>query len=585
MQYEIPAATVAEWSAAILQGAVTLGLAALFAALFRRYHKPYFGWFALAWLLYALRLGAIINFLRTENWIWLYWHQVVTGWTALALLWAALVFSQQLVWRNRYLVLVLFPPLWSYVAIYRLDHFILAAGPAVAFLSLATLWTGWAFFKHYRRVGATSAGFLAVALTLWGLHHFDYPFLRARGAWNPWGYYLDILFVLAMGAGILMLVVEDLQRGLAALSALSGDLQRRGHEADVLDGLLESTMTLTAVRGSAMYVAGTGDGHYVRGTGACSAWAGSKPAGAAAEAIERMLRTGRPETARSAPDDPPYAAALPVFRGDEVAGALVIVSDARDPFAALDNQFLVALGQQVGAALQNAELDRRLESRSGELERLATRMVRQHEDERRRLSRELHDETAQVFSAVKMQLGLLRESVAPDLTPRLDRALELVDAGLTSIRNVTNDLRPSLLDELGLVPALRALARHYAERSDLQVELRAGEVTPLSEAAELAVYRALQEGLANVVRHAQARRVDVSLVEEGGILHMYVCDDGRGLPEAIEMSQLEREGHMGLVGMRERLHAIGGQVTIGACAGESGGVELTVSVPTGQATT
>ena len=132
--------------------------------------------------------------------------------------------------------MVLFPPVWSYVAIYRLDHFLWAAGPAVLFLSLATLWTGWVFFRYRARVASSGATLLTVAFALWGLHHLDYPFLRARGAWAPWGYYLDILLALAVGTGILLLVLDDLRRGLSALSALSGDLQLAGREQDVLAG-------------------------------------------------------------------------------------------------------------------------------------------------------------------------------------------------------------------------------------------------------------------------------------------------------------------------------------------------------------
>src|SRR4029453_2670192 len=132
----------------------------------------------------------------------------------------------------------------------------------------------------------------------------------------------------------------------------------------------------------------------------------------------------------------PYAAVLPLLQGAQVMGALVLVGDARDPFTALDDRFLVALGQQVGAALENADLYSRLQDRSVELARLSARMVEQHEEERRRLSRELHDETAQVFSAVKMELGLLRDGVSPDQGERLEHALELIDTGIRSIRSV-----------------------------------------------------------------------------------------------------------------------------------------------------
>jgi signal transduction histidine kinase len=583
MEPDVTTPTTLELAAAFLQAGVTLGLAGLFAFLYRRYRKPYFGWFALAWLLYVLRLGAIISFLLSQNRIWLYWHQVATGWTALALLWAALVFSQQLRWRRQYLLLVLFPPLWSYVAIYRMDNFLLAAAPAVAFLSVATVWTGWAFLRYHRRVRSVAAVALAVALFLWGIHHFDYPFLRARGAWNPWGYYLDLLFVLAMGAGTLLLVLEDLERGVEALSALSGQLQRGGSEHEIVTPLLESTLTLAGVRGSAMFQAGAG--RYTQGVGLCAGWAGREAWGPAGDAIRRTLASGRAELARE-PDAAPgserpeyaYAAALPVLRDDAVAGALVIVGDARDPFAALDSRILVALGQQVGAALENADLDRRLESRTAELERLAARMIRQHEDERRRLSRELHDETAQVFTAVKLELGLLRERAAADAAPRLDRSLELIDAGMRSIRNVTDHLRPSVLDELGLIPALRALVREFGARGDLAIDLEApARLPPLSEGAEVAVFRALQEALANVSRHASARHVDVRLSAGNGTVVLQVTDDGRGLPPGARLQDFERAGHLGLAGMRERIQGVGGTVRVSEAP--HGGVTVTVNVP------
>jgi signal transduction histidine kinase len=573
-----------ELAAAYLQGGVMLGLAGLFTFLYRRYRKPYFGWFAAAWLLYVLRLVAIISFLSTQNRIWLYWHQVATGWTALALLWAALVFSQQLGWRARYLLLVLFPPLWSYVAIYRMDNFVLAAVPAVVFLSGATVWTGWAFLRYHRRVRSVAAASLAAALFLWGLHHLDYPFLRARGAWNPWGYYLDLLFVLAMGAGTLLLVLEDLERGVTALSALSGQLQRGHQEHELVTPLLRSSLGLAGVRGSAMFEASAG--RYTHGIGACDGWVGAEASGPAADAIRRTVGSGRLELAREARRrrgraDAGYAyvAALPVLRDDVVAGALVIVGDARDPFAALDSRILVTLGQQVGAALKNADLDRRLEARTAELERLAARMIRQHEEERRRLARELHDETAQVFTAVKLELGLLRERAAPDVVPRLDRSLELIDAGMRTIRNVTHRLRPALLDELGLVPALRALVRESEGRGDLAVRLDVPpEIPPLSEGAEVALFRALQEALANVARHSGARDVDVRLESRDGRVVLEVTDDGRGLPAGTRLEDFERAGHLGLAGMRERIQGLGGTVRVAEAP--RGGLRVTVVVPT-----
>ena len=584
VQEILPPASDLEFDAALLQAAITGALALLCAFLFQRYRKPYFAWWAVAWGLYLLRVGAITSFLLTSNRVWLYWHQVVTGWTALALLGAALVFSQRVRWRPWYLAVILFPPVWSYIAIYRLNHFLWAVGPAVAFLSLATLWTGWVFYRYRKRVASSGATLLTAAFGLWGLHHLDYPFLRARGAWAPWGYYLDILLALAVGAGILLLVLDDLRRGLSALSALSGDLQPAGREQDVLAALLARPLTLPAVRGSALYLYDHGRPRLVRGAGVCEWRGGAELDRDAAAVLVRVLETGRPQVT-SAWREPgaaayPYAAALPLLRRDEVTGALVLVGEAPDPFTALDDRFLVALGHQVGAALENANLYTRLQARTVALARLSARMIEQHEEERRRLSRELHDETAQVFSAVKMELGVLRDDVGPGPAERLDRALELVDTGIRSIRSVTNALRPSLLDDLGLLPALRSLVADFGAHSAIRVALDAPSVLPpLSKEAELALFRALQEGLSNVRRHAGAESVAVTITAEPRGVLLRVRDDGRGPPEATP-EQLEREGHMGLAGMRERISALGGSVRFGGAPGAGASLEVLVPAET-----
>jgi signal transduction histidine kinase len=588
MEFAFPQTADAALAAPFLQTALTVGLVALCIFLYQRYRKRYFLYWALAWTMYALRLGAILTFLSTGERIWLYWHQVATGWTALGILWAAVVFSQQLPLRRHYLVLVVFPPIWSYIAIYQLENFFLAAGPAVAFLSGATVWTGWVFLQHRRQVGSWAAAMLAATMMLWGLHHLDYPFFRARGTWNPWGYYLDIVFELAVGAGILLLVLEDLHGGLRTLSTLSSDLQRGGEPKDrpgVLEALLERPLTLPAVRGSALFTESPPPGRYVGGAGACADWTGTSPSGQAEAAITRSIDTGQPEIVHGLEghgseeaSGHSYFASLPVLHGDTAVGALIMVGDARDPFAALDTKFLTALGQQVGAALENADLYRSLAARTTELEDLTTRMLHQYEGERRRLSRELHDETAQVLSAVKLQLGLVRERASEEQVPRIDRVLELVDTGIQSIRNVTDVLRPPLLDELGLVQTVRALTEDFGDQSGLQIRLRCPSHLPsLGEDAELAIFRAVQEGLANVGRHAGANSAVVTLAEDDGWIRVSVRDDGRGIPAGQEFEELERKGHMGLTGMRERILALGGTVSI--FTPPEGGAVLDVRLP------
>ncbi|MEO7965035.1 MAG: ATP-binding protein [Gemmatimonadaceae bacterium] len=589
-------AASSELDAAILQTAVTVGLAAYAGSLYRRYRKAHFAWFGLTWLVYAVRLGAIMAFLFTQASAWLYWHQVVTGWTALALLWSALVFSRQLQFRPRYLLVALFPIAWSYVAIYVMRDFLWAALPAVLFLSVVTLWTAAVFFRHYQRTRVAGARFLAGALFLWALHHLDYPFLRARGAWSPWGYYLDIIFLLATATGLTLLVLDELRQGFSALTSLAAVVSDRG-QTDDMEALLGRAMTLPATRGAALFSRGDrtdgrdGGVSFVRGVGECAAWEGHTPNDEALSLIAAAIKSGEPKVRGGWPPQGdgmtafPYAAALPIPRATGATAALVLVGDARNPFAALDDAFLVALGQQIGSALDGAELTRRLRARTDELTRLSSRMIEQHEEERRRLSLELHDETAQVFSAVKLQLGLVRERAAGEVATGLDRAASLVDEGMRSIRNVTETLRPTVLDHLGLVPALRSLATSFEGQCGIPVSLEAPDAFPrLTDDAELALFRALQEALSNVARHAGASHVWVTLGVREGAVHFSVADNGRGASGAapngignLDLERLERAGHMGLAGMRERITALGGTVSVGR--DQRGGLQLTIDVP------
>jgi signal transduction histidine kinase len=345
----------------------------------------------------------------------------------------------------------------------------------------------------------------------------------------------------------------------------------------LLDALLARPLTLPSVRGAALYRADLGQ--FEQGAGVCSDWASRAPQPAEQQRLDAALvaRRATMHDTWAAPDGAlrlPFAAVLPVSDADGPRGALVIVGEARTPFAALDERFLTALGQQVGSALATASLTDALAQRSAELERLSGQMLRQYEEQRQRLSRELHDETAQVLSALKMELGVIRRVVPDADQGRVDDALTLVDVGIRSIRAVTDELRPPLLEDLGLVPALRSLVDDVAGRSGLTtqftVEDQAG--TRLAADAELALFRAVQEGIANVLRHAEASRLTVTLRHTPAAVDLTLEDDGRGFdPAAI------REGAMGLTGMRERVAALGGRLSVTATAGR--GTTLRISLP------
>lgn len=194
MQDNVLSVTSPEFASAAFQAIITASLAIFALVLFRRLPQRWVAWWAAAWGLYVVRLLAILMYLLTHSLTWLFWHQVATGWVALTILWAALVFSRDTPWRRWYAAIALFPLLWAWVAVHELDRFALAALPMVALISGATLWTGWVFWRYSRRTGLPGARFVALAFVLWGLHHLDYPILRSRNEWQPWGYFLCILF-------------------------------------------------------------------------------------------------------------------------------------------------------------------------------------------------------------------------------------------------------------------------------------------------------------------------------------------------------------------------------------------------------
>ncbi len=570
---------MSEFAAALLLALIALGSAGYCAWLFSRFRKPYYAWWSASWLLYAVRVGVIIGFLHTQQSGWLFWHQVLTGWTALGFLAAGLSFARGLKWTPKLALAALFPVVWSYIAIFTMQNFLLAVVPAIVFLSAATLVTGISFARHAQRTGSPGAWTLAGAFTLWAVHHLDYPLLRARGAWVPWGYYLDILFILAVVAGIGLLVIDDLRRGLEALSRLSADVQASARGDAVITALLERPLRLRGVSGTALYL--VRDGSVTDGAGKAQAWKGAALPPPVADVVATAVREGRSASAAIPPrsGDERFVAALPIYRDTTVSHVLILTGAVRDPFSALDEDFLRALGRQVGSALQQAELTSQLEERTEDLARLSARLVEQHEDERKRLARELHDETGQLFSAMRMEVGALEQvSGAGDVAARMDA---LVSAGLSSLRRVTAALRPSLLDDLGLLSAVRSLVAQVSREGQVRAELVAADsMTALPRERELALFRAAQEGITNVLRHARATRLVITIDVGEHEVCLTVDDDGIGPPTRAHLAEQERGGHVGLVGMRERLVALGGRVSLDASP--LGGSRLSVTMSANQ---
>ena len=216
----------------------------------------------------------------------------------------------------------------------------------------------------------------------------------------------------------------------------------------------------------------------------------------------------------------------------------------------------------------NEMLDR-LEAERRESSR---RALAAQEAERLRIAQGLHDEVGQVLTGVLLQLDALAEG-DPSLLARADEAKQAVRQALEEVRRIAQELRPALLEHLGLVSALTELSRVFSAQSGIAVERSlAANLPSLSEEAELAIYRITQESLTNVARHARAGRVDLTLQPGTDSVVLRVVDDGRGMPAAISPN-----GQGGLRGMRERALLVGGSLAVKPS--RAGGVEIRLEVP------
>jgi two-component system sensor histidine kinase UhpB len=216
----------------------------------------------------------------------------------------------------------------------------------------------------------------------------------------------------------------------------------------------------------------------------------------------------------------------------------------------------------------NDMLDR-LEDERRESARQALRI---QEGERRRIARELHDQVGQTLTGVMLQVEGIAAS-APDVRPeQLEELRETARRGIQDVRSIASRLRPEALEDLGLRSALSALATRFGERTHVRVDKRLEDTPSLGEEDELVIYRVAQEALTNVARHADAKRVEVSLERHDGDVVLTVSDDGRGLAAGSASSSY------GIHGMRERAMLAGGQISIDGAPGRGTVVRLSIPV-------
>lgn len=282
------------------------------------------------------------------------------------------------------------------------------------------------------------------------------------------------------------------------------------------------------------------------------------------EAVEAFVRAGLVSVA-----------AVPIVRGDRVFGVLLVFSlNERRGFSERDMALIEGVGRQAGIAIENAHLYENLRS----YVRLITRA---QEDERKRIARELHDDTAQNLAFLSRQIDSLTtfgERLPEPTVQRLEQLRELTSSTLQGVRRFSQDLRPPTLDDLGLLPALEGLTADLLKRNGIDMELKVlGDQRRLSAETELVLFRIIQEALRNVEKHSGASAVMVTVEFSEARVGITVSDNGTGfhLPET--MVNLAHLGKLGLIGMQERAQLLGGTLAVQSNLGR--GTAVVVDVP------
>jgi two-component system sensor histidine kinase DegS len=241
-------------------------------------------------------------------------------------------------------------------------------------------------------------------------------------------------------------------------------------------------------------------------------------------------------------------------------------------FDADDLEVLAPVMRQASAALDNALLFSRLDDTVAELKRAYVRLAHEQEAERARLARELHDGTAQELAAIITLSSVLERQMVGD-TVAAQQTLCLLRQqtkdSYQGVRRSSHALRPVILEDLGLIPALRRYVEQFEQTTNITVEVSAADVGPLADGVELALFRVAQECMENVRKHSGSPTARLSLTRHDGTVSLSVADSGCGIHAGTE-------GGIGMVGMRERLTAVGGALRVESVPGNGTRVEAFV---------
>jgi PAS domain S-box-containing protein len=270
---------------------------------------------------------------------------------------------------------------------------------------------------------------------------------------------------------------------------------------------------------------------------------------------------------------------VPLHIGEQIIGVVNVETTKLNAYTEADQRVLETVAAQIAIATQNARLFDQVRVARERLQLLSHQLVDAQEAERRHIARELHDEIGQTLTAVKINLQAMQRSVdASALASRLEESMGIVEQAIQQVRKLSLDLRPSLLDDLGLVATLRWYLDRQTKWAGFTPQFTA--VPPemrLPSNLETVCFRVVQEALTNVMRHAQAQLVRVELQQYETELQLLILDDGVGFEVEVTLERVAQGTGLGLLGMQERVALLGGRIEIDSAPGR--GTQIRVYLP------
>lgn len=270
----------------------------------------------------------------------------------------------------------------------------------------------------------------------------------------------------------------------------------------------------------------------------------------------------------------------PILVKKGMLGILVMLYTDASHFSDQHHQLIRGICNQLGVTIQNSQLWEELRHKEQLRAQLLNKVVSAQEDERHRISRELHDETGQALTSLLVQLKIMENSGSlDDVQTQVAGIRKLTLQTLHEVRRLAADLRPAALDDLGLISALEGYIYDYAGKSGLQVDFEQHDMeeTRLPRDIEIVLYRVIQESLTNILRHAKATHVQVAIKRHQEQITLSVVDDGCGFDAGYILADKARG--LGILGMQERIELLGGTFTLHTSPGHGTQVQVELTLP------